>query len=99
MGGADVFYIVSVKVFVHCDAVFPERLMVLRAGQRRQTKKFKEVNRQLLLDDGYIALDRLRCVRRKAQDLTSDGQNPLLFPSQQHLAILGDLVLPLLSRR
>jgi hypothetical protein len=41
-----VFDIVSVEVRVHSNAVLPERLVILRAGQRRQTEELEKVDRQ-----------------------------------------------------
>ena len=81
MGSADVFYIVSVKVWVHRDAVFPERLVILRAGKRRQTKEFEKVNRQFSL---MIAISRLIVsgVCREAQDIPRNSQDALLFPGE-----------------
>src|ERR1700758_3097964 len=73
--------------------------MILRTRKRRQTKEFEEVDRQFLLDDRYISLDGLRRVRRKAQDVPRDGQDALLLPGEQHLAIFGDLVLPFFRDR
>src|SRR5258708_20760530 len=99
MGGANVFDMVSVEVRVHSNAVHPERLVILRAGQRRQTEELEKVDRQFFLDDRDIALDRLRCVRWKAQNIPRDGQSALFLPGKQHLSILGDLVLALLRYR
>src|SRR6202162_829841 len=99
MGGANVFDIVSVEVRVHSDAVHPKRLVILRAGQWRQTEKLEKVDRQFFLDDRDIALDRLRCVRWKAKYIPRDGQNSLFLPGKQHLSIFGDLVLALLRCR
>jgi hypothetical protein len=73
--------------------------VVLRAGQRRQTEEFEKVDGQFILDDRDIASDRLWRVRRKAQDIPRDRQDALLLPSEQHLAIFGDLVLALFRRR
>jgi hypothetical protein len=49
MGGANVFDIVSDEVRVHSNAVLPERLVILRAGQRRQTEELEKVDRQFFL--------------------------------------------------
>src|ERR1700722_3268251 len=56
MGGADVFDIVFVEVRLHRDAVLPKRLVILRAGQRRQTEEFEKVDRQ---SSFMIAISRL----------------------------------------
>src|SRR5262249_19069 len=39
VGGASVLRVVLVEVWIHHDAVRPKRLVVLRAGQRRQTEE------------------------------------------------------------
>ena len=69
MRGADVLDVVFVEVGVHRDALLPEHLMILRAGQRRQAEELEDVERQLLLDDRDVAPDRLRRVGRKAEDV------------------------------
>ena len=95
---AGMFHVVCVEVRLHRDALLPEDLMVLRAGQRGQAEELDDVERQLALNDRDIAPDRLRRVRRKAQDVPGKRDDALRLPGQQHLAILGDLVLALLRR-
>src|SRR5208282_2672970 len=53
------------------------------------------VDREFALDYLDVALDALRRVRRKSQDVTGVGQHFRALPCLQHLAILGDPVLAL----
>src|ERR1700726_4351094 len=87
------------KVFPHRDALLPEDLVILRAGQRRQAEEFENVERKLLLNDCNIAPDRLRRVCRKTEDIASKRDDALRLPGEQHLAVLGDLVLALFCSR
>src|SRR5215831_18610551 len=71
--------------------------MVLRPGQRRQAEELNDVERQLVLNDGNVTPDGFRRVRRKAEYVARQRDNPLILPRQQHRAVFGDLVLPLLG--
>ena len=97
--GADVLGVIFVKIRVHRHAIFPQRLMVLRTGQRRQAEELDDVERKFFLHDGDIAPDRLGRVRGKAQDITGERDDALRLPGEQHLAIFGDFVLTLLRCR
>ena len=55
--GADVLDVVDVEVRIHRSAGTPELLVVLRAGERRETEELDDVDRQLALDDLDVALD------------------------------------------
>ena len=71
--------------------------MVLRARQRRQHEEFESVERQLLLDDLEVVADRIRRVVGEAEDIAGEGHDADALPIKQHLAVFGDLVLPLLG--
>ena len=77
----------------------PGDLVILGAGQRREHAETEQVDRQLALDDLDIAPDRFRRVGRKAKNIPRIGEDALLAPRQQHLAVFGDLVLLLLRER
>ena len=49
------------------------------------------------LDDRDVAPDRLRRVGGKAEDIAGQRHDALRLPGEQHLAVFGDLVLPLLG--
>src|SRR6185312_786659 len=59
----------------------------------------EDVERQLLLDDLDVLGDALRRVVREAEDVARIADDAGVLPGEQHLAIFGDLVLPLLRRR
>ena len=69
--------------------------MILRARQRGEVKEFQNIERQFFLHDLDIALDGLDRVIRKAGDVAAIGDDLRVLPGEQHFAILGDLVLPL----
>ena len=91
-----VIQVVLVHVRVHPDAGFVQSLMIFGAGQRRQIEEFQQVNRQLFLNDADVAQDRCRRVAGEAENVAAVGDNSRLLPCQQHLAVFGNLVLPLL---
>ena len=62
-----------------------------------QAEEFKDVDRQFLFDDLDIAGDQLWRVGREAEDVAGIGNDVMLPPSQQHLAIFPDLVLSFLG--
>ena len=97
MVGDRVLEIVFVEVGIHVDALAPQHLVVLGAGQRREEEELEHVERQLALDDLDVAPDRFRRVAGKAEDVAGIGEDALRLPGQQHLAVFGDLVLPLLG--
>ena len=74
-----------------------QHLVVFRAGQRRQEEEFEDVERQLALDDLDVAQDRFLGVGREAEDVAGVGDGAVVAPLLQHLAVFGDLVLPLLG--
>ena len=92
-----VMEIVLVEVGIHPYALLPQRLVVLRAGQRRQHEQLEDVERQLLLDDLHVAQDRFARVAGEAQDVARPGRGAAGVPGLQHLAVFGDLVLALLG--
>ena len=96
--GGDVIEVVAVEVLVHRHAGLEQLLVVLGARQRREIEKFEQIDRQLLLDHLDIVGDQLLGVVRKAQDVAGISDDVGLLPGQQHLAVFGDLVLPLLGR-
>ena len=89
--------LVFVHVGVHPDTLLVQDLVVLGARQRRQHEEFERVERQLFLDDLEVVADRLRRVVREAEDVAGEGHDADPLPFEQHLAVLGDLVLPLLG--
>ena len=98
MSGASVFGIVDIEISAHGDTIPPESLVIFRSRQRRQTKKLKQVDRQLPLDNCNIASDRRGCIRWKTQNIAGEGYDALPLPSEQHFAIFRDFVLTLLCR-
>ena len=98
MRGDDVFEIVAVEIGVHRIAVLELGLVIFRARQRRQAEELQNIQRQFVLDDGDVFGDALRGVVREAEDVAGIGQDAGILPRQQHLAIFGDLVLPLVGR-
>src|SRR5262249_41582552 len=80
------------------NVLAPKNLMILRTGQRRQTEKLDDVERELPLYNRDITPDAVGCIRREAQDVAGKRDNALRLPGEQHLAIFGDLVLALLRR-
>ena len=93
-----VLQLVFVHVGVHPDPLLREHLMVLGAGQGREDEELEHVERQLVLDDLEILLDGFRRIVREAQNVTGEGHDADALPFQQHLPVLGDLVLALLGR-
>ena len=91
--------VVLVEVRIHPDALLPQRLVILGAGQRRQDEQLEDVERQLLLDDLHVAQDRFARVAGEAQDVARPGRGARRVPGLQHLAVFGDLVLALLGRQ
>src|SRR5262245_54752830 len=69
MGGAYVLHVVSIEVCIHRNAFVPKDLVVLRAGQRRQTEGLKRVERQLFLNDCDIASNGLSRIGGKAENI------------------------------
>jgi hypothetical protein len=88
--------VVFIQVLIHRDPRFVETLVILRAGKRRQVKKLEHIDRQLAFDDLDIIDDRLGRVPRKAENVTAIGDDAGVFPRQQHLPVIGDLVLAFL---
>src|SRR6516225_1748157 len=97
MRRADMLQIVFVEIAIQRDAGSPQGLVVLRARQRREAEELQDVEGQLLLDDRDVAPDRLGRVAGKSKDITGEREDAVRLPGKQHLAIFGDLVLPLLG--
>jgi hypothetical protein len=91
-----VFEVVFVEVGIERHALAPQRLVILGARQRRQEEELEHVEWHLLLDDLDVAPRRFRRVVGEAENVAGIGPDAGRFPGQQHVAILGDLVLPLL---
>ena len=96
MRDGDVLEVVFVEVGVHPDALVEERLVVLRAGQRRQHGEFEHIDRQLALDDLHVALDGGRRVAGQAHDEAGIGDDAGFLPGLEHFPVFGDAVLVLL---
>ena len=96
--GDAVVEVIFVEVTIHPDALLQKHLVVFGAGKRREEEKFEEVERQLALDDLDVVKDRFLRIGRKAEDVARIGDGAVVAPFLQHLAIFGDLVLPLLGR-
>src|SRR5262249_15531719 len=71
--------------------------MILRARQWRQEEKFEYVERHFLLDDFNVAPRRFRRVIGKAQYVAGIGPDANGLPSQQHIAVFRNFVLPFLG--
>ena len=97
VSGDDVLQLVLIHVRVHPDALGGQRLVVLGAGQGRQDEELQHVERQFLLDDLQVLLDRFRRVVREAENVAREGHDADALPFEQHLPVLGDLVLALLG--
>src|SRR6187551_95612 len=72
--------------------------MVLRSGKRREEEEFQNIDGQLALDDPNVTQDRLLRIGWKAEDVAAPRINATLVPRLKHGAVLGDLVLLLVSR-
>ena len=68
-------------------------LVVLGTGQRRQIKELEQVDGQFPLDDLDVVNYRLGRVVRKTKNVTAIRHDPYMLPGEQHLAVIGDLVL------
>ena len=71
--------------------------MVFRARQRREIEELQQIDRQLALDHVDIVHDRFERIVRESENVAGIGQDGRALPGQQHLAVFGDLVLPLLG--
>ena len=71
--------------------------MILGARQRREEEELEHVERHFLLDDLDVAPRRFRRVVGEAEDVAGIGPDTDRLPGQQHVAVFGDLVLPLLG--
>src|SRR3982750_3798625 len=69
--------------------------MIFGTWERRKVKEFEKIDRELAFYDFDIVNDRLMCIARKSKDVSAVRNDADLLPSQQHLAIVGDLVMPL----
>src|SRR5689334_5409091 len=97
MSSGDVRDIISVQVGIHRDPGLIKLEVILRARQRRKTKKLEQINGQFLLNDTDVVHYRLRRIVRESQNVAAAGQHPSLLPGQQHFSILGDFILLLLG--
>ena len=96
MRRAGVVQVVAVHVGIHRDAGAVQRLMIGGARQRGEEEELQEIDRQLFLDDLDVVSNGFDSVVRETGDVTGVGDDAGLLPGEQHLAILGDLVLPFL---
>src|SRR6201997_386240 len=71
--------------------------MILRSRQRSEAKEFDDIEWQFALENRNIPADRVGRVAREAKNVARQRHDALVFPGQQHLAILSDLVLPFLG--
>ena len=99
MVGRHMFEVELIEVGVDVDALGHRLGVILAAGQRRQDREFKNVERQFALDDLDALDERFLRVVREADDVAAIGDAPVLAPLEQELAIVGDVVLLLLRRR
>src|SRR5215468_10376771 len=97
MRRADMLQILSVEIAIQRDAGSPQDPVVRGARQRREAEELQDVEGQLLLDDRYVAPNRLGRIAGKSEDIASEREDAARLPGKQHLAIFGDLVLPLLG--
>src|SRR5688572_16948962 len=72
-------------------------LVIFRSGKRGQIKELEQIDRQFTLDDIDVMHDRLASIAGESEDVTAVGHDPGLFPCEQHLSIIRDLVLAFLS--
>src|SRR5215472_17449836 len=92
------FHVICIELRFHRNALLPEDLMILRTGQRSQAEKFDNVERELPMYDRDMSPDAVGCIPWEAQDVARKRDDALSLPGEQHLAIVGDLVLSLLRR-
>ena len=97
MGGADVLQVVAVEIRLQGRALVEERLMVRRARQGRQAEEFQDVQRQFPLDSLDVGKDGLWGVVREAEDVATIGGDPLALPGEEHVPVVGELVLLLVG--
>src|SRR5579862_2035132 len=71
--------------------------MIFRAGQRGEKEELEHVERHFLLDNLDVAARRFRRVFGEAENVASIGPDAGPLPGEQHVAVFGDLVLPLLG--
>src|SRR3984885_15945837 len=71
--------------------------MIFRTRQRSEAKEFDDIERQFALEDRNIPADRFRRVAWEPKNVARKRHDAMVLPSQQHLAVFGDLVLPFLS--
>src|SRR5688500_12881760 len=94
--GDVVIEIVLVQIGIHWDTGLMKLLVIFGTGQRRQVKELEQVDWQLALNDLDVVDDRFARVAGKAEDVTAVGDDAGIFPREQHLSIIGDLVLAFL---
>src|ERR1700704_4849159 len=97
MIGDGVLAVILIHIGVHWHALLPERFVVFRSRQWGENKEFEEIYRQLPLDDLDVSANRFWRVGCKAKDIAPVRNDTRLFPGEQHLAVLGDLVLTFLD--
>ncbi len=72
--------------------------MIHRSGQGGEDKKIENVDGQLSLDRPDIIFNGVRRVRREAEDIARYCYDAVVPPCHQHLMILRNIVLRLISR-
>src|ERR1700744_4671109 len=71
--------------------------MILRTWQWSEGKELDDIERQFALENRNIPADRFRRVAGETKNVARKRHDAMVLPGQQHLAIFGDLVLPLLG--
>src|ERR1700733_8280937 len=71
--------------------------MILRARQRSEVKEFDNIERQFALENRNIPADRFHRVAWETKNVARKRHDAMVLPGQQHRAIFGDFVLPLLG--
>mgnify|MGYP007071089069 CR=1 FL=1 len=88
-----VIQVVFIQIRIHRDARFVQAFVIFGTGQRRQVKKFEQVNRQLFLDDFDVANDGFGRVIRKAENVAAIRDDADFLPCQQHFSVIRDAIL------
>ena len=89
--------VVLVHVGIHPDPLAATEPCGPPTRQRREEEELENIERQFALDDLDVAEDRFLGVAREAKNIAGISDGAVLAPLLQHLAIFGDLVLPLLG--
>ena len=97
MCGADVIEVVLVEVGSSARPARKKLQMILRARQRRQVEELQQSTGSSCLITSMSCRIEFDGVVREAEDVAGIGDDAGLLPGEQHLAVFGDLVLPLLG--